>query len=59
MINQGAKQMKSQLVRVFAMVAAVMLLSMTVLEINAHARAGGSRKRALALEIHLKVAPTT
>lgn len=35
--------MKKRVVRVFAMVAAVMFLSMTVLELTAHARAGGSR----------------
>ena len=35
--------MKRHLVKTFALVAAVMFLSMTVLELNAHARAGGSR----------------
>ncbi|HEY5514313.1 MAG TPA: Tim44 domain-containing protein [Geomonas sp.] len=35
--------MKKKIVRVFAVVAAVMFMSMTVLELNAHARVGGSR----------------
>ena len=35
--------MKKQCVKVFAVLAAVMFLSITVLELNAHARAGGSR----------------
>jgi predicted lipid-binding transport protein (Tim44 family) len=35
--------MKRHIVKVFALVAAVMFLSMTVLEMNAHARAGASR----------------
>jgi predicted lipid-binding transport protein (Tim44 family) len=35
--------MKKQGVKVFAVLAAVMFLSITVLELNAHARAGGSR----------------
>ena len=35
--------MKKNAVRIFAMLAAVMFLSITVLELNAHARAGGSR----------------
>lgn len=35
--------MKKYVVRVFAVVAAVLFLSITVLELNAHARAGGSR----------------
>jgi len=35
--------MKRHIVRVFAVMAAVMFLSITVLELNAHARAGGSR----------------
>lgn len=35
--------MKRQFVKVFAVLAAVMFLSITVLELNAHARAGGSR----------------
>ena len=35
--------MKKNIVKVFAVVAAVMFLSITVLELNAHARAGGSR----------------
>ena len=35
--------MKRHIVKVFATVAAVMFLSMTVLELTAHARAGGSR----------------
>jgi predicted lipid-binding transport protein (Tim44 family) len=41
--NQGANNMKNHVVKVFAVVAAVMFLSITVLELNAHARAGGSR----------------
>ncbi len=35
--------MKRHVVKVFAVVAAVMFMSITVLELNAHARAGGSR----------------
>lgn len=35
--------MKKHVVKVFAVLAAVMFLSITVLELNAHARAGGSR----------------
>ncbi len=35
--------MKKHVVRVFAVLAAVMFLSITVMELNAHARAGGSR----------------
>lgn len=35
--------MKKHVVRVFAVMAAVMFLSIAVLELNAHARAGGSR----------------
>jgi len=35
--------MKRHFVKVFALMAAVMLLSITVLELNVHARAGGSR----------------
>jgi predicted lipid-binding transport protein (Tim44 family) len=35
--------MKRHFVRVFAVMAAVLFLSITVLELNAHARAGGSR----------------
>ena len=35
--------MKRHVVKVFAVMAAIMLLSITVLELNAHARAGGSR----------------
>jgi hypothetical protein len=35
--------MKKHVARVFAVMAAVMFLSITVLELNAHARAGGSR----------------
>lgn len=35
--------MKKHIVKVFALMAAVMFLSITVLELNAHARAGGSR----------------
>lgn len=35
--------MKKQWVKVFAVLAAVMFLSITALELNAHARAGGSR----------------
>lgn len=35
--------MKRQFVKVFAVLAAVMFLSITALELNAHARAGGSR----------------
>ena len=35
--------MKRHGVKVFAVMAAVMFLSITVLELNAHARAGGSR----------------
>lgn len=35
--------MKKHVVKVFALVAAVMFLSITALELNAHARAGGSR----------------
>ena len=35
--------MKRHIVKAFATVAAVMFLSMTVLELTAHARAGGSR----------------
>ncbi len=35
--------MKRHVVKVFAVVAAVMFLSMTVLELSAHARAGGGR----------------
>src|SRR4051812_41801781 len=35
--------MKKSIFSLFAMVAAVMFLSITVLELNAHARAGGSR----------------
>ncbi len=35
--------MKRHVVRVFAVLAAVMFMSITVLELNAHARAGGSR----------------
>jgi hypothetical protein len=39
---QGEK-MKRHIVKVFAVVAVVMFMSITVLELNAHARAGGSR----------------
>lgn len=35
--------MKKQAIRVFTVMAAVLFLSVTVLELNAHARAGGSR----------------
>lgn len=35
--------MKIQIVRVFTVIAAVLFLSITVLELNAEARAGGSR----------------
>ena len=35
--------MKNQVARVFAVLAAVLFLSITVLELNAEARAGGSR----------------
>jgi predicted lipid-binding transport protein (Tim44 family) len=35
--------MKRHIVKVFAVMAAVMFLSITVLELSAHARAGGSR----------------
>ncbi|MFA7060042.1 MAG: Tim44 domain-containing protein [Pedobacter sp.] len=35
--------MKKQIIKVFAVLAAVMLLSITTLELNAHARVGGSR----------------
>ena len=35
--------MKKHVVRLFAVMAAVMFLSLTVLELNAHARVGGSR----------------
>ena len=35
--------MKKHVVKVFAVVAAVMFLSITVLEFNAHARVGGGR----------------
>lgn len=35
--------MKRHVVRLFAVMAAVMFLSITVMELNAHARAGGSR----------------
>ena len=35
--------MKKHAVRVFTVLAAVLFLSITVMELNAHARAGGSR----------------
>ena len=40
-IKQGADKMKKHAVKSFAVLAAVMFLSMTVLELSAHARAGG------------------
>jgi predicted lipid-binding transport protein (Tim44 family) len=42
-VNQGVIKMKKLIVNVCAVLVAVMFLSITVLEINAHARAGGSR----------------
>lgn len=35
--------MKKYMVKIFAIMAAVMFMSITVMELNAHARAGGSR----------------
>jgi hypothetical protein len=42
-MDNGGSKMKKHLTKVFAVMAAVMFLSITVLELNAHARAGGSR----------------
>ncbi len=42
-VNQGAKVMKKHVVRVFTVLAAVLFLSITVLQLNAEARVGGSR----------------
>lgn len=43
-LNQGViNQMKKHVVKAFAVLAAVLFLSITVLELTAHARAGGGR----------------
>lgn len=41
--TKGVKQMRKHVVKVFGVLAAVLFLSITVLELNAEARAGGSR----------------
>jgi hypothetical protein len=41
--NQGESSMKQHVVKVFAVMAAVMFLSITVLELNSEARMGGGR----------------
>jgi predicted lipid-binding transport protein (Tim44 family) len=41
--NQGVEKMKKKIGMICTVLVAVMFLSITVLEINAHARAGGSR----------------
>jgi hypothetical protein len=42
-MHQGGSKMKRYVIKVFAVMAAVLFLSITVLELSAHARAGGSR----------------
>jgi hypothetical protein len=41
--NQGDSKMRRYIVKVFAVMAAVMFMSITVLELSAQARAGGGR----------------
>jgi predicted lipid-binding transport protein (Tim44 family) len=41
--NQGVEKMKKKIGKICSVLVAVMFLSITVLEMNAHARAGGSR----------------